>query len=82
LTNICKLNTLQLHVFITIITGLAVSIPCQLYVSILNFLNQAISLIQKEMNSCCNLYEYGTLRYGTLQYQYYFMFSFLKVDKQ
>ena len=75
-TNICKLNTLQLCVCITIITGPTVSIPCKLYVSILNFLNQAICLIEKEMNSCCNLYEYGNLRYLS-----YFMFSLLKVDK-
>jgi len=61
-TNICKPNTLQLRVCITILTGLAVSILCKLNVSILNFLNQAICLTEKEMNSCCNLYEYGTLR--------------------
>jgi hypothetical protein len=67
-TNICTLNTLQLRIYITIITGLAVSI--------LNFLNQAICLIEKEMNSCCNLYECGTLWYLS-----YFIFSFLKVDK-
>lgn len=50
-TNICKLNTLQPRVCITIITGLAVSIPCKLYVSILNFLHQAICLIEKEMSA-------------------------------
>jgi hypothetical protein len=59
-TNLCKFKTLRLHICITIITGLAVSILYKLYVLTRNFFNQVIFLTEKEMNSCCNLYDWHT----------------------